>query len=287
MNSFLFFILYLLFSVSEPPVVIVVGAGIVGCTVAYELAKAGAAVQVLEPRAPGQGATRASAGILAPDIEGHGSMLLRMFGRRSIAMYDDFIARLRADSGHEIVYQRNGTFDLAFSDAEVDRLKELAAAMKQDHIESRWVSPAEFDEFEPLASKQARGALFIPNHGFVGVTSLTLAAAAAAEKNGASFISDTGAIRIFSTPERPRRRAVVIDQVGSRSRRPRRRQLVVDDHDRGCRSCSRQTDSRPVDSAADRSRRHSPGDLGSRRLPGPVAGRLRPGGVNGGRRRLR
>jgi glycine oxidase len=181
--------------------VIVVGAGVVGCTVAYELARAGAAVQVLEPRTPGQGATRASAGILAPDIEGHGSLLLRLLGRRSVAMYESFIARLRADSGHEIVYQRNGTFDLAFSDADVDRLKELAAALQQDRIESRWVLPSEFEAFEPLASKQAQGALFIPNHGFVGVTSLTLAAAAAAEKHAASFLSDTGAIRIFPLPD--------------------------------------------------------------------------------------
>jgi len=180
------------------PSVVVVGAGIVGCTVAYDLAKSGASVTVIEPRAPGQGATRASAGILAPDIEGHGSSLLRLLGRRSIAMYDDFMARLRADSGHEIVYQRNGTFELAFSDDDVHRLEELAAALKRDQIESRWVQPSAFDDYEPRASKQARGALFIPNHGFVGVTQLTLAAAGAAQQHGATFVSETGAIRIFS-----------------------------------------------------------------------------------------
>ena len=180
------------------PSVIVVGAGIVGCTIAHELAKSGARVQILEPRAPGQGATRASAGILAPDIEGHGSSLLRRLGRRSIAMYDDFIAGLRADSGRDIVYQRNGTFELAFSDADVHRLEELAAGLKRDHIESEWLPPPAFDEYEPRASKQASGALFIPTHGFVGVTALTLAAADAAEKYGATFVSGTGAIRIFT-----------------------------------------------------------------------------------------
>ena len=179
------------------PSVIVVGAGIVGCTVAYELAKNGASVKVIEPRAPGQGATRASAGILAPDIEGHGSSLLRLLGRRSIAMYDDFIAELRA-GGRDIVYQRNGTFELAFSDADVHRLEELAAALQRDRIESRWLQPSAFDEYEPRASKQARGALFILNHGFVGVTALTLAAADAAQKYGATFVSGTGAIRIFA-----------------------------------------------------------------------------------------
>jgi glycine oxidase len=183
------------------PSVVVVGAGIVGCTVAYELAKSGAPVRVLEPRSPGQGATRASAGILAPDIEGHGSALLRMLGRRSIDLYDDFISRLRADSGHDIVYQRNGTFDLAFSGADVDRLAELAKALERDGIEAQWVLPSAFDEYEPLASTQARGALFIPRHGFVGVTSLTLAAAAAAQRFGAAFTTDVGAVRIFAMPD--------------------------------------------------------------------------------------
>ena len=179
---------------------IVVGAGIVGCTVAYELARSGAGVTVIEPRTPGQGATRASAGILAPDIEGHGSTLLRLLGRRSIAMYDDFIAQLRADSGQEIVYERNGTFELAFSDDDVHRLEELAAALRRDRIEARWLAPAEFDAIEPHAAKSARGALLIPIHGFVGVTALTLAAAAAAQKYGATFLSGAGAIRIFPMP---------------------------------------------------------------------------------------
>jgi glycine oxidase len=183
------------------PSVVVVGAGIVGCTIAYELAKSGAVVQVLEPRAPGQGATRASAGILAPDIEGHGSSMLRVLGRRSIALYDDFIARLRADSEQDIIYRRNGTFELAFSDADVDRLHELAAHLKRESIESRWIEPSSFDQFEPRASTAARGALLIPSHGYVGVTSLTLAAASAAERFGASFIANTGAIRICATPD--------------------------------------------------------------------------------------
>ena len=179
----------------------VVGAGVVGCTVAHQLAKEGARVTILEPRAPGQGATRASAGILAPDIEGHGSSLLRLLGRRSIAMYDDFIAGLGADSGREIVYQRNGTFELAFSDQDVRRLEELAAALTHDRIESRWLAPAEFDAIEPQAATHARGALLIPIHGFVGVTALTHAAAAAAQQYGATLVSGTGAISIFATPE--------------------------------------------------------------------------------------
>ena len=182
------------------PVVIVVGAGIVGCTVAYELARAGARVQVLEPRTPGQGATRASAGILAPYIEGHAD-IFRDLGARSLQMYDGFVARLRDDSGYEIPYQRNGTFELAFSESDVERLNALSAALWKQGVEARWIMPDTFDHFEPLASKQAKGALLIPLHGFVGVSALTLAAAAAAEKFGAQLMSDVGAVRIYPLPD--------------------------------------------------------------------------------------
>ncbi len=159
----------------------------------------GARVQVLETRAPGQGATRASAGILAPYIEGHAD-IFRDLGARSLELYDEFIERLRAESGHEIVYQRNGTFELAFSDEDVDRLTALSAALWKQGVEARWVPPAAFEDFEPHASSQAQGALLIPIHGFVGVTSLTLAAAAAAERAGAKFKTEIGAIRIFPMP---------------------------------------------------------------------------------------
>ena len=182
------------------PSVVVVGAGIVGCTVAYELAKSGAAVEVIETRSPGQGATRASAGILAPYIEGHSSETLRSLGKRSLDLYDDFIARLRVDGGEDVIYQRNGTFELALCDEDATRLKELAAVLAREGIESHWLGPSQFAGIEPHANPHANGGLLIPTHGFVGVTALTLAAAQSARRFGTRFSTDTGAIRIFAAP---------------------------------------------------------------------------------------
>ena len=182
------------------PSVIVVGAGIIGCTVAHELAAAGARVQVIDARRPGQGATRASAGILAPYIEGDHLTALRTLGGRSLGLFDAFIDRARRDSGQAVTYQRNGTFELAFSDGDVDRLNALSAALRKEGIEARWVPPQSFEDHEPLANAAARGALLITPHGFVGVTSLTLASAAAAERFGATFKVETGAIWIHHMP---------------------------------------------------------------------------------------
>ncbi len=184
----------------KSPAVIVVGAGIIGCTVAHELAAAGARVQVIDARQPGQGATRASAGILAPYIEGHGLATLRLLGGRSLDLYDPFIDRVRDDSGRDVIYKRDGTFELAFSDADVDRLTALSAALWKEGVEAQWVPPLAFEDHEPLVNAEAKGALLITPHGFVGVTSLTLAAAAAAQRLGARFKTETGAIRIHHMP---------------------------------------------------------------------------------------
>ena len=101
------------------------GAGVIGCAVAYELARRGARVHVVDPRTPGQGATRASAGILAPYIEGHDSALLKLCVR-SLALYDEFIQRLIVDSSADVEYSRCGTLQVAAADGETIRLGALA-----------------------------------------------------------------------------------------------------------------------------------------------------------------
>jgi glycine oxidase len=182
------------------PSVIVVGAGVVGAAIAYELAASGVRVQVLDARQPGQGATRASAGVLAPYIEGHEATSLRELGRRSLDLYDGFIDRVQADSGRQIVYRRNGTIEVALTSEEVDRLSATSAALWKQGIEAHWVPPLAFEDHEPLLSSKALGALLIPEQGFVGVTGLTSALVAGAERHGARVKVETGAIRIHRMP---------------------------------------------------------------------------------------
>src|SRR5438270_6646553 len=98
---------------SGPCDIVVVGAGIVGCAVAHELARRGASVEVVDDRPIGMGATQASAGILAPYIEaGEGHPLLDL-AVRSLDLYDDFVARVSAESGANVFYRRTGTIDVA------------------------------------------------------------------------------------------------------------------------------------------------------------------------------
>ncbi|HZI80962.1 MAG TPA: glycine oxidase ThiO [Vicinamibacterales bacterium] len=170
--------------------VTVVGAGVIGCAVAYELARRGARVHVADPRTPGQGATRASAGILAPYIEGHVPSLLKL-GVRSLALYDDFVQRLIADGGVDVEYARCGTLQVAAADAETIRLSALARELAQARVVHRLFDRNEVREVEPDLSPNVHSALLIPSHGYVVADALMRALVAAALRHGVVFETAT------------------------------------------------------------------------------------------------
>ena len=63
-------------------------------------------MRVLDGRVPGGGASRASAGVLAPYVEGHDSPVLRTLGQRSLDGYEAFVARIVATSGADVAFRR-------------------------------------------------------------------------------------------------------------------------------------------------------------------------------------
>src|SRR5207247_335717 len=119
---------------TRTPDIVVVGAGIVGCAVAYELARRGASVQVVEERATGMGATHASAGILAPYIEAATGGPLLDLTVRSLHLFDDFIARVSVDSGVSVAYHRSGTLQTALTADEMLELRNLAARLEAQGV---------------------------------------------------------------------------------------------------------------------------------------------------------
>src|SRR5262245_22587470 len=109
--------------------VAVVGAGVIGEEVGYELAARGAPVTLLDARGAGLGSTQAAAGMLVPFIEGLGHPLLPM-AARSLKMYDEFIDRLSRDIGLGIGYRRTGSLQVAIAEESVESLEAVAASAK-------------------------------------------------------------------------------------------------------------------------------------------------------------
>lgn len=88
--------------------VLVVGGGIVGCSIAIELADRGASVTVLEAHEPGTGATGASAGMIAPQYETTDPGPLFQFGMESRRAWPAFGRRLEELSGWALDLRQDG-----------------------------------------------------------------------------------------------------------------------------------------------------------------------------------
>jgi glycine oxidase len=169
----------------------IAGAGIVGCAIAHELASRGARVRVLDSRGPGGGATRASAGILAPHIEGHDPTMLAL-GVRSLELYDEFVSRMVTDAGTNVEYERQGTLEIASTVDEANRLKRRARSLGNAAVEHALLDAADVRRLEPSVTTAAVAGLLIPQHGYVAAGDLTRALASAAIRRGATF--DVGAV---------------------------------------------------------------------------------------------
>jgi glycine oxidase len=168
----------------------VVGAGIVGSAIAHELASRGARVQLIDSRGVGRGATRASAGILAPQIEGH-IPELRKLAARSLALYDDFIRRVERDSRRSIEYNRNGTLQVALDDQEAAVLAADAQALARNGVEYALLDRESTKRAMPALSDRATSALLVPSHGYVAASALTEAVVDAARSHGVRLITTT------------------------------------------------------------------------------------------------
>jgi glycine oxidase len=161
----------------------VVGAGIVGCAIAHELASRGVRVHLVDSRGVGRGATRASAGILAPQIEGH-IPALRDLAACSLAMYDDFVRRVEHDAQQAIEYRRTGTLQIAFDEAEASALSTTARSLASVGVAHTLLDGDATRQLEPALRDRVKAGLLVPAHGYVAAGPLTDALADAARRRG-------------------------------------------------------------------------------------------------------
>jgi glycine oxidase len=182
--------------VAAPSDIVVIGAGIVGCSVAYELARRGASVQIVDDRPAGMGATQASAGVLAPYIEAREEGPLLELTIRSLDLFDNFIAQVSSVSGVPVMYRRTGTLDVAVSEDTLRRFRQSAAMLAGRGVEAELLDAVQARAEEPHLADGILGALRISAHGFVGAAELTKALAAAARRHGAQLIEHGRVVRI-------------------------------------------------------------------------------------------
>jgi glycine oxidase len=165
--------------------VVIIGGGIVGCACAYELAKAGASVTLLEYGKTGMQATNAAAGMLAPFTETHTPDALMQMGGRALREYPAVVEELEAACGFDVEYRQQGILNVAFDDEQAAELRRRYAWQGEMGITLAWMDAAMCREMEPRLSEHVVAGVFSPTEATVSNQLVALAFERAAIAQGA------------------------------------------------------------------------------------------------------
>ncbi|MEX1253626.1 MAG: glycine oxidase ThiO [Dehalococcoidia bacterium] len=169
--------------------VVVVGAGIIGCAIAYELSRRGVSCVVLDSRRLGMAATNAAAGILAPLAEFRRPGALVRAGLESLRLYPTWVERLREEAPDiDVEFALNGVLRVAFAEDELAELRGGLRYRNELGVELIELDAAQLREAEPRLSDKLIGGVLCPEEGQVSNQLFTLALSRAARKRGARFV---------------------------------------------------------------------------------------------------
>lgn len=178
--------------------IVVVGAGIVGATVAYELTCRGASVTIVDARTPGAGATHASGGMLAPFTEADEDGPLLMLGARSRHLFRALVERVQADSGIDVNYRETGSLHVAHTDATLDHFDRTCAKLVQLGVPALRLSATDARVHEPYLADDIRGGLLLETQALVSAPALTHALITACQRRGATVLEALRVRRVGS-----------------------------------------------------------------------------------------
>ncbi|MBV8858906.1 MAG: glycine oxidase ThiO [Acidobacteria bacterium] len=170
-------------SLGERADVAVVGGGVAGLAAARELARRGLSVAVLEDGRAGS-ASRAAAGMLAPQAEADSPDELFRLLCASRDMYPDFAAALGEESGLPFEIESTGTLYLALDEEEEEEVERRFTWQKRAGLEVERLTAREARALEPNVSAGVRMALRFPRDWQVESRRLLVALDAAAERLG-------------------------------------------------------------------------------------------------------
>ncbi|MFN0130700.1 MAG: FAD-dependent oxidoreductase [Verrucomicrobiales bacterium] len=175
--------------------VAIVGGGIVGCSVAYHLAKAGWRDVVLLEQGRLSGGTTWHAAGMVGQLRASNSMT--QINRHSAALYPE----LERETGHDVGWVRTGGLTLATTPQRMTQLRRTAAMAEVFGVEARLVDAAEARALWPLIQvDDVLGAVHLPGDGRVIPGECTVALAKGAIQHGAALFDRVRVARLLARP---------------------------------------------------------------------------------------
>ena len=182
--------------------VAIVGCGVVGATIAYELSQIpDLAVTVFDRQPPAQAATGAALGVLMGIISQKTKGRAWAMREASLRRYATLLPELEAAIGQAIPHNSQGIVLLRFADLEDADSNTRKPPDWRSLVETRQAQGWTLELWQrdrlqaccpQVVNSRVTGAVYSPQDAQIDPTALTLALVAAAQQNGATFRFDTG-----------------------------------------------------------------------------------------------
>jgi glycine oxidase len=175
------------FATAKRPRVVIIGAGVIGLSIAWRLAGR-AAVALFDRGRAGAGASHAAAGMLAACCEAEpGEEALVALGRESQARWPAFAEELERASGIDVELRREGTLVLALTADDQAEIAHRLEFQRRLELPLEWLSAAATRAREPHLAGKIAGALFSPQDHQVNNRKLVAALRIGVEAAGATI----------------------------------------------------------------------------------------------------
>ena len=187
--------------------VVIIGGGIIGCSVAYHLAKLGVKDVVLLERAKlTSGSTWHAAGLVG---QLRTSANITQLLKYSVELYDT----LEQETGQATGWKRNGGLRLACNPERMIEIKRQATTAHSFGLEMHILTPNEARDLWPIMDvSDVMGAAFLPTDGQANPADIAQALAKGARTGGVKIIEDC---RVTAIEQKNRRVAGVVTDQGT------------------------------------------------------------------------
>ena len=141
--------------------VLVVGGGVIGMSIAWQLSCRGVTVKVLDQGQFGREASWAGAGILPPGNPEAATHPYDRLRGESCRLWHSWSEQLRSETGIDNGFQNSGGIEVRLS-GPTDQLDELATAWRAEGVVAESLGPQELQDYEPALNPAMVAGLRLP-----------------------------------------------------------------------------------------------------------------------------
>ena len=168
--------------------VTIIGAGAIGCAIAYFLSKEGLKTIVVEQDSIGAHASGYAPGILSPlGVASESMEVILPLTTRSFQIHKELSQQLPAETGIDYYFRQSALLTLAFTNEEAQELNSKVDTLQQQGFNVRWLNGDDVRLIESRISSETIGAIYSEEAGELDSYRYVLALAQAAEKYGAEI----------------------------------------------------------------------------------------------------